>query len=199
MIDFLYRGDYQTDVDSGEQHHAVLHAAMFAVADKYNIAALGDAAKVKFQKSIKSIVWISPDIGSFMDVIEYVYSTTPESNRGLRDIVVRQIQILGTQITADPKLNSRLEGIIASTPSFAMDLIRNSFVQASPRRCSACDEYLGDGTICTDHHCGNNDYTRAQFGVFGNAARDMSARATEIFGRPWSDANPAAGPPAFGS
>lgn len=83
MVDFLYRGDYDVDEDSGEEHPAILQAAMFAVADKYNIAALGDVAKDKFEGSVTEIFQTSSNRDCFMDVVEHVYSTTPQSSRGL--------------------------------------------------------------------------------------------------------------------
>lgn len=197
MVDFLYRGDYWVgypdhqviDGDSGGEHHALLHAAMFAVADKYNIAALGDAAKDKFERSFN---YMFPDLGGLMDVIEYVYSSTPDSNRGLRDSIVQQTQACGAKIMADPALNSRLEEIIASTPSFAMDLIHKSFLPASPKRCRTCNGETGNGTHCLDSYCGNNRNVGGLFG--GNPTRNTQTPATAPFGMPPNDIHAATGP-----
>lgn len=163
MVEFLYRGDYTeleppdyqtTDKDSHGSNlsaapHAILHAAMFAVADKYNIAALGDVAKNKFEQAIKESV---SDTNYFLDIIDYVYSTTPESNRGLRDLIVFQAQTRGAKIMAEPELNSRLEEIISSTPRFAMDLIQQSLHPASPpspKRCPFCTAVMGNEANCS--------------------------------------------------
>lgn len=140
MVEFLYRGDYQdldhpdyqlidkNGPDRSGAHHAVLHADMFAVADKYDIAALGDAAKTKFEEA-SNIVGL--DNGNYLDVFRYVYSTTPESNRGLRDVVVGQIRTRGCRIMADAALNSRLEEIVSTTPQLAWDVFRTSLSATS--------------------------------------------------------------------
>ena len=122
---------------------------MFAVADKYNIATLGDVAKNKFKEAINETFL---DTRYFLDVIEGVYNTTPESNRGLRDLIVLQTQTRGAKIMANSELNSRLEEIISTTPHFAMDLIRKSLPPASslpPKRCSTCNVDMGDGINCS--------------------------------------------------
>ena len=182
MVEFLYRGDYkelepsdyqptdETSLDSDLGGYAILHAAMFAVADKYNIATLGDVAKNKFKEAINETVL---DTRYFMNVIEDVYSTTPESNRGLRDLIVLQTQTRGAKIMADPELNSRLEEIISTTPHFAMDLIQNSLLPASSsssKRCPTCNVNMGDGIICSG--CARNDV--AQRGWLFNQSRNLN-------------------------
>lgn len=147
LVEFLYRGDYQEfdhpdyqtiDKDllaSTGTHHAVLHAEMFAVGDKYDIAALGDAAKAKFKAAISKKDFTN---GHFLDVIPYVYSTTPKSNRGLRDVVCCGTQNRGSVIRTDPVLKSRLAEIVSATPQFAWDLIEGSLLATSVKECSSC-------------------------------------------------------------
>ena len=216
MAEFLYHGDYKelehpdsqtTDKDSrdsnpGGAHHAILHAAMFAVADKYNIAALGDVAKNKFEEAIKEDVL---DTGYFMDVIEYVYSTTPESNRGLRDLIVFQTQTRGGTIMAVPELNSRLEEIISTTPHFAIDLIQKSLQSASPSRtrCSTCKVELGTGLNCSG--CARHGQVQSgwlfdqsrdpnviRHGPFGNINSDPQTN-TVLFGSTNANTHPTTG------
>ncbi|KAL9065532.1 MAG: hypothetical protein Q9161_008184 [Pseudevernia consocians] len=134
MVEFLYRGDYQEldhadyqtidkdVIDRSGAHHAVLHADMFAVADKYDIAALGDVAKGKFEKALSRTAIAN---GHYLEVINHVYSTTPESNRGLRNVIVEQTQIRGSRIQEDPVLNPRLKEIVSTTRQFAWDLINS--------------------------------------------------------------------------
>lgn len=161
MVGFLYRGDYQELdhpdyqtidqdlLDRSGPHHAVLHAAMFAAADKYNIATLGDVAKTSLS-SRKPSTCSSSTALHFLEVVKYVYSTTPESNRGLRDAVVFQTQACSSKITTNPVLNSHLEQIASSTPQFAWDLIRESLLPASLKRHSVCKAELGDRTSCSE-------------------------------------------------
>lgn len=156
MVEFLYRGDYQEIdhpnyqtldrdiVDRSGAHHAMLHASMFAVADKYDIAALGDLAKDKFTKAILNI-----DNQHYMDVINHVYSTTPESNRGLHDEIGYQTRLRGSTIITDPVLKSRLEEIVSTTPQFAWDLIETSFKPTSAKPCAECNLSIGDKISCS--------------------------------------------------
>ncbi|CAF9938022.1 MAG: hypothetical protein ALECFALPRED_007482 [Alectoria fallacina] len=159
MVEFLYCGDYQELdhpdyqtidkdlVDRTGIHHAVLHADIFAVADKYDIAALGNIAKNKFEEAINKKGFGDPD---HLRVIKYVYSTTPESNRGLRDVIVSHTQARGNKIRTNFVLNSRLEEIVSTTPQFGWDLIQSSLLSASIKRCSECKTELGVRTSCTE-------------------------------------------------
>ena len=140
MVEFVYRGDYDvlnypdyptTDKDTpdgSKVRHAVLHADMFTVADKYDIVALGEKAKEHFEETIDS--W-SLDDSEFLEVTKYVYSTTPESDRGLRDAIVRETRLRGSQIIKDTGLKPRLEELVSTTPHFAWDLFHNSLQENS--------------------------------------------------------------------
>ena len=161
MVGFLYRGDYQELdhpdyqmidqdlLDRSGPHHAVLHAAMFATADKYNIAILGDVAKTSLS-SRKPSTCSSSTAPHFLEVVEYIYSTTPEFNRGLRDVVVFQTQTCSSKIMTTPVLNSRLEQIASTSPQFAWDLIRKSLLPASLKRYSVRKAELGDRISCSE-------------------------------------------------
>ena len=167
MVEFLYRGDYQEldhadyqtidkdVIDRSGAHHAVLHADMFAVADKYDIAALGDVAKNKFEKALSRTAIAN---GHYLEVINHVYSTTPESNRGLRNVIVEQTQIRGSRIQEDPVLNPRLKEIVSTTRQFAWDLINSQLkTLTTGESCFGCARLFGDKISCSE--CVKEDQT----------------------------------------
>lgn len=61
-----------------------LHAQMYALADKYGIHDLKDLVREKFAE-VASSYW---DGSGFLMAVQTVYSSTPETDHGLRDIIV---------------------------------------------------------------------------------------------------------------
>jgi len=56
---------------------------MYEIADKYEVRGLKDLAREKFQRSCKQF-W---DNDVFAVAAHHVFSTTPDSDKGLRDLV----------------------------------------------------------------------------------------------------------------
>lgn len=79
MLRFLYTSDYPANADSSQP--LLVNAKVYALADKYQITALKDLAKDKFEAALSS-GW---DIIGFPEVIGMVYTTTLASDRALRD------------------------------------------------------------------------------------------------------------------
>lgn len=122
---------------------------MYAAADKYNIPPLASLSLKKFTSAINFSLFTDTDLFS---VIEYVYNTTPDSNRGLRDVIVAQTQTRGRTIIADALLNARLEEITSSVPQFAWDMIQKTLRPGPSKRCTFCRGELNDAGICAE--CG---------------------------------------------
>jgi hypothetical protein len=72
-----------TSPTSAHQNHALIHAQMYAMGEKYLIPDLKSHAKLSFSESIPYISG-----ASLCEVITEVYTSTPETDRGLRDIVL---------------------------------------------------------------------------------------------------------------
>ena len=74
------------DIVLGESKESNLHvhAQMYALADKYGIHDLKDLARDKFAEAASND-W---DGSGFPIAVQTVYSSTPESDHGLRDVVV---------------------------------------------------------------------------------------------------------------
>ena len=85
-----------------------IHATMYAMADKYQVEGLALVAQTKFECSLPAH-FNSPD---FVTAVQLAYSNTPESNRGLRDAVLRAFSVyFGFKITDIPGLGSKLSAI----------------------------------------------------------------------------------------
>ncbi|OCL13437.1 hypothetical protein AOQ84DRAFT_274788, partial [Glonium stellatum] len=86
MLHFMYRFDYD-DNAHGQVSPAVFNAKVYSLADKYDLSALKLHAKEKFDKAVENC-WSADD---FPHVISEVYSSTPATDRGLRNVVMRVV------------------------------------------------------------------------------------------------------------
>jgi hypothetical protein len=105
MLRFLYTLDYASTgmVSSGNRLNTVLNAVkMYGVADRFDIAKLREAAKLHVASSPLSEEFEDDRLACIVDT---VYSTTPSSDRGLRDVVA---------LAASHDLKKRIR-----TPAFA--------------------------------------------------------------------------------
>lgn len=100
--------------DSTEsESHLLLHTQVYALAEKYDISALKQLARRKFEMSA-ACYYDAPELA---DAIEYVYTSTIDSDRGLRDVVLQLFK-------SHPQLANTQDvfGVIKGTPSLALDL-----------------------------------------------------------------------------
>jgi hypothetical protein len=85
-----------------------IHATMYALADKYHVNGLAEVAKAKFEACVRHHV----DSEDFVNAVQLAYSSTPESNRGLRDAVVNAFLVhFQVKITDVPGLEAKLDTI----------------------------------------------------------------------------------------
>jgi len=125
MIQYLYTLDYD---DSGnatlppksEAQTPTLSAFcvdvhMYILGDKYGIWGLKKTAEAKFEKVITQKI----NILNFLPVVAKIYGSTPENDRGLRDVVVR---LAGFDLVALAK-SKQLKKVLAEVPDFAYDVI----------------------------------------------------------------------------
>lgn len=71
----------------GEPEQLLLHAKMYSAGDKYIVDGLKELAKEKFERSCNSH-W---DAEYFAPAAHYAFSSTVDSDRGLRDLVIKSI------------------------------------------------------------------------------------------------------------
>lgn len=85
-------------------HHLVVHAKVFALAEKYAITGLYSMAKSNFQGEAY-LFW---DTADFLDATEYIFSSTPSIVRDLREIVAENITTHSMLLTQNARLNDMI-------------------------------------------------------------------------------------------
>ena len=110
----------------------LLNIEIFTLADKYAIRGLAELSLTKF-RAILEYKW---DTTVFLSTIAPAYENTPDSVRGLRDVIVEYARryldlILETEDKA-------LEGVVEAVPSFAMALLRKANRPAEFSVCKVC-------------------------------------------------------------
>ena len=95
MLEYLYTIDYKDDHDVSNpfnprtmESSLVVNANVYAIAEKYDVRALKSLAEQKFAEALET-QWNSD---SLPVAVEIVYTTTPSSDRGLRDCITRLIE-----------------------------------------------------------------------------------------------------------
>ena len=123
MIHCFYYGTYPdfNEEDDGHTWRSAhqLHAAMYALGDKYDVTSLKNRARANFNRPASKVyIW---DLQGFIDSIPLVYSSTPDSDRGLRDITVSKIKENPSQyLHEDVKASYRK--VLFEVPEFSWDL-----------------------------------------------------------------------------
>lgn len=85
-----------------------IHATMYALADKYQVSGLGQIAKDKFESCLFHHIH-SED---FVSAVQIVYTSTPDSNRGLRDLVIKAfLDHFHVDVLKIPGLEAKLDTI----------------------------------------------------------------------------------------
>lgn len=96
---------------------------MYAIADKYELDKLKEVAKTAFENAARHH-W---DTDEFVFAVRGVYTTTPESDRGLRDIV-KNITWCHRDILLARK---DVQEVLEKLEGFSMDLVRELCKTAS--------------------------------------------------------------------
>lgn len=110
----------------------VVEAKMYAMADKYELDGLKEVAKTRFAEALKR----SYDTEEFVVAVETVYSTTPDSDRGLRDIVTAFTWSRQETLLARKDVQSLLNYLDAFSKDLVQEICRkaSSRTPAEPRR-----------------------------------------------------------------
>jgi speckle-type POZ protein len=161
MLRFMYHFDYSNIHGASTM---IFNAQVYGLADKYIIPTLKGHAREKFRTVIRS-GWAMDD---FPLAVSEAYNSTPETDRGLRGLVVE---------VADANINKLLENelfrdVLRETPGFAIDIVDSLSSSRQKQRkdhkrysCKSCGEFMdGDlsrGTYYYCIHCGNrrSDWT----------------------------------------
>lgn len=92
-----------------------LHCEVYALAEKYAIKALMILAREKFQRALEKV----DDTTSLFEVVEQIYSSTPEHDRGLRDVIVAKVY---SEIQYCVR-QTEFRRFLTRTTSFCVDLL----------------------------------------------------------------------------
>lgn len=121
MIHFLYSFDYSDEVNDptttsqATTESLAINAAMYIIADKYEVDLLKDLAKDKFSETIKE-AWSAP---SFPNIIETIYDNTVTSDRGLREALFPVLKLHQSQL----RKTEAFMDVVRSCGDFAVDVI----------------------------------------------------------------------------
>ena len=123
LIDCLYLGTYndfmaKDDAQYWKSAHQ-LHAEMFSLGDKYDCAVLKESALAKFKEHTdKNDV---QDLLGFIASIPIVYSSTPDSERALRDVAVDKIKAAPNRFLVE-EVKAPFQKVVYEVPEFSWDL-----------------------------------------------------------------------------
>ena len=147
LVCYCYITDYDFDMDTGiamESEGAFdfplyFHAGMYAMAEKFGMKNLKKLAENKFATALhffKSGVCIGPPENKaptrVLEVIHFIYSTTLENDRGLRDLVVGHVAQHWYAFLALQQFKT----FMAANMDFIIEVI-----EAKERVCSRCEKY----------------------------------------------------------
>lgn len=123
MIHCFYHGTYAefNATDDGHNWKSAhqLHAAMYALGDKYDVTLLKDTALFNFNKLTTKA---SPrDLQGFIESIPIVYSSTPDSDRALRNAIREKITANPSQFLHED-VKALYQKVLFEVPEFSWDL-----------------------------------------------------------------------------
>ncbi|KAI7240294.1 hypothetical protein KC343_g7155 [Hortaea werneckii] len=140
MIDFLYLHNYvaietcfsetpkasnkrtlgATDGDAG----SIMHAKVYALGSKYQIPSLQSTSLKKFEAAA-ALAWDSEE---FVHAVHLVYTTTPDSDKGLRDIAAHVILEHEKELCDKPAM----EAVVRSFDGLAYNLFKSQTKRPKP-------------------------------------------------------------------
>lgn len=104
-----------------------INAKMYAVADKYDMQGLKKKAELKFKNGLTKIVEIhavTRDISQLFTAIPIVYTTTPDSDRALRDAIAIFAAENWTRLLTVPEFKTCMEENI----DFVIDVVAKTML-----------------------------------------------------------------------
>lgn len=116
MIRFFYSGCYKEfpDGDVTPTPRLTLHIEMYSLADKYDVPKLGEVAAVYFHKALED----SKSSGDYLPCVPAIYESTPDSNTGLRSVIVKYVVNRGAKQELSKSL---LKAAFIEAPQFGWD------------------------------------------------------------------------------
>ena len=119
MIKFFYSGCYEKLPNEPVTYlsRLTLHIVLYSLADKFDVAKLGELAIANFREVLTQS-W-SP--GDYLPCVPAIYESTPDSNTGLRRVIV-EYAVNGKQNYSRWKMDQSLfEAAFIEAPRFGWD------------------------------------------------------------------------------
>ena len=122
MVHYLYHGyyadfDIAVDADDSKSAHQ-LHAAMYALGDKYDLIGLKEKAELNFD----SLATKPPqDLLKLVESIPLVYSSTPASDRNLRLVTLKKAVASPPDLLHE-NVKAAFRKVLIEVPDFNWDL-----------------------------------------------------------------------------
>lgn len=104
------------------------HAKVFACGEKYGVTGLKELSQAYFKIHLDPRKAQAPDMA---EAIRIVYNTTPDSARGLRDILVESLLHDEDGLITDP----RIEAAVGSVDKLAYELFKWIHFKSRVERC----------------------------------------------------------------
>jgi hypothetical protein len=139
MVEFFYTSDYteeseEKDTDTDTTPVLLIHAAMFTLADKYDIEEL----KVESAKKYSEYLGKNSNVSDFLLSIPEVYNSTPSSARGLRDRALAFAREKLPEFLSLSDAKEELDEVTADAPEFIKELLYYFIDHPLLGRCPHC-------------------------------------------------------------
>ena len=129
MLSFLYNSHYLSPAGN-----LAVHVDMYAMGDIFDLPRLSKYAQYKFIESLNRI----SDEKTFLSLIPRIYESTPESDRGLRDVAVWKARRRYYDYTKNLDHKDAFDEALKSTWLFTKDLLADFAFNPLVGPCSNC-------------------------------------------------------------
>ena len=127
MLQHLYMVDYsagEIEIDGMKEESFVselhTHVMMYAMADEYDVRDLKTEALWKFGQELITKARQTEALAAVLEVVPAIYTTTPESDRRLRDLVV----LFGALYLMPIKDLPELKTAITHSPDYMIEVLQ---------------------------------------------------------------------------
>jgi len=135
FVRFLYSGSYDFNGAAAKCHETAFHVSMYALGDKYDIPHLKAFAKTKLAPALDSAC---TGHKALLGAIKLIHENTPETDRKIREIVVRSVRARLRDIVKDATAKNQLTELFQTTPEFGIDILKDFTEVPALLKCSSC-------------------------------------------------------------
>lgn len=153
MLQHLYKLDYfagKIELDGKKENSFVselhTHVMMYAMGDEYDVMDLKKKSLRKFTEAVKAKKGRKDELASVLKVVPAIYTTTPDSDRGLREFVVG----LGAEHLERMKDLPELKDAVTQAPNYMIEILPKYFRRVQ-------DEKDKEKNWCECDKCSNLD------------------------------------------